>query len=80
MCRDSKVSRLLYQPSKRRQKKKKIPFKEIKKLVYERDGWKCCFCGSADDLTVHHLKDGDAIENMITVCKSCHSRIHSGKD
>jgi 5-methylcytosine-specific restriction endonuclease McrA len=81
MCKDCKECKLLYKPFKRRNKKKAVPFKELKKEVFKRDGWRCQICGTEDDLTVHHLKEGDVLENLITVCKQCHSDLHKrGED
>ena len=38
MCKDCKECKLLYKPFKRRNKKKAVPFKELKKEVFKRDG------------------------------------------
>lgn len=48
-------------------------------LVFERDGYRCQECGSADDLTLDHVipwsKNGpDTEENLRTLCGSCNSR------
>lgn len=80
MCKDSKASKLLKQPSKQKKKRKTKPFKEIKREVFERDGWRCQICGTEDDLTVHHLKEGDDLDCLLTVCKQCHSEIHKKKE
>lgn len=49
----------------------------------ERDGHKCCMCGSANKPHVHHLdcsgqtqKPNHALENLATLCSSCHTRMH----
>ena len=54
--------------------------------IRERDGCECVICGtwlSAGEtrtcLQVHHIdrnKDNDAPSNLITLCPSCHKRIH----
>jgi len=49
--------------------------------VLGRDGWKCQDCGSSRQLQVHHLRfrsalGGDSLENLITLCVRCHTRIH----
>lgn len=80
MCKDSKECKLLYKPFKRKNKKKSISFKELKKQVFKRDGWKCQICGSEDDLTIHHLREGDDLDCLLTVCKQCHSEIHKKKE
>lgn len=41
---------------------------------------KCAFCGSLDNLQVHH-KDGDktndALPNLQILCQTCHQSLHS---
>lgn len=49
--------------------------------VFRRDGYKCQDCGSNLRLIAHHLclrkKGGtDLIENLITLCDSCHKKRH----
>jgi 5-methylcytosine-specific restriction endonuclease McrA len=49
--------------------------------VLERDSWRCQNCGSSGDLHVHHLAKrsklgDDALDNLITLCATCHSRVH----
>lgn len=51
---------------------------------------KCIYCGSEDNLDVHHIdKTGwkstgtylisnNSINNLITLCHSCHAKYHSG--
>ena len=49
--------------------------KEIKK----RDSNKCTKCGGTRNLAVHHVdfdKKNDSPLNLITLCKSCHSKLH----
>lgn len=44
-------------------------------------GRECHFCSDTENIVVHHI-DGDrkngSIENLIPVCRACHSAIHSG--
>ena len=45
------------------------------------DGYQCCECGSAKNLEVHHitydnLGDEDIERDLITLCRSCHERLH----
>lgn len=65
-------------------------FKEVKKIVEERDGHKCMTCGRtrADGITLSchhrcyaHLYEGgeSEAEDCITVCSICHRAIHSAK-
>ena len=53
----------------------------------KRDNHTCQHCGSKDDLHVHH-KDGNgvtntketrnnALDNLLTLCCGCHTRVHS---
>lgn len=53
--------------------------KSVRKLVYERDGYLCTYCGSGVRLSVDHRVPrsrggGDEIENLTTACCSCNSR------
>jgi 5-methylcytosine-specific restriction endonuclease McrA len=65
-------------------------FKYIKELVLQRDEYRCQICGSGIEkrLCIHH-KDGSGdlpmyqpsnnkSENLITLCFSCHGKIHAG--
>jgi hypothetical protein len=63
-------------------------WKDLIKLVYSRDGYKCQKCGSPhtykNRLHAHHVKPwaGNVdtrfdLANIITVCQSCHNWIHS---
>ena len=46
----------------------------------KRIGFECAICGGVDDLEVHHI-DGNRRNNyesnLITLCASCHGRVHS---
>jgi 5-methylcytosine-specific restriction endonuclease McrA len=49
--------------------------------VLQRDGWRCQQCGSRTNLEVHHLQfrshlGTDSEENLITLCRECHERLH----
>lgn len=59
--------------------------------ILKRDNYKCRFCGSTERLMVHH-EDGKGrkqhprevtyiinnnVNNLITLCSSCHSKLHS---
>ena len=58
-----------------------------RKAALERDNYTCQHCGSKDDLHVHHI-DGNGtttpkehrnnvLENLQTLCRGCHTRVHS---
>lgn len=54
-----------------------------------RDQHTCQHCGSKDDLHVHHIdgrgttthKDfrNNALENLLTLCRGCHTRVHAAQ-
>ena len=58
--------------------------KKLKKLIRERDGYKCQQCGADQQdihrsLDVHHIdmnKKNNHPDNLISFCKSCHKKIH----
>ena len=52
----------------------------LAKTIMKRDGGKCTFCGKTDGLEAHHIipvacGGPDVVENLITVCKSCHKKL-----
>lgn len=55
--------------------------KELKLAIKMRDGFKCKVCGvRAEDLVVHHIdydKQNHSLENLITLCRNCHSKTNS---
>ncbi|MEZ4504712.1 MAG: HNH endonuclease [Thermomicrobiales bacterium] len=51
-----------------------------RRLVQERDGYRCTICGSREQLEVHHivprrLGGSNDPENLVTVCAACHRRM-----
>lgn len=53
----------------------------IRREVLERDAWRCQFCGTMQNLEVHHQLfrshgGPDSEDNLITACAGCHARIH----
>lgn len=65
----------------------KARFGGNKYIAFERDGNKCTICGATNNLEIHH-KDGtgyktvgdyrksnNSLENLQTVCHSCHTKI-----
>jgi 5-methylcytosine-specific restriction endonuclease McrA len=66
----------------------KLPLREYATLrtrALERDGWRCQFCGSSNNLQVHHLKSrsklgDDALQNLISLCVTCHGKQHHDAD
>ena len=52
--------------------------------VLARDGWRCQYCGSRNNLHVHHIvyrSEGgiDTSGNLVTLCLSCHDGVHRNK-
>jgi len=56
-------------------------YRELRKQILRRDGWRCQFCGTMSNLEIHHQQfrghRGDDLEkNLITLCNACHSSAH----
>ncbi len=56
-------------------------YRELKRRILERDGWRCQQCGRRDQLQVHHIvrrsQTGyDQEQNLITLCSDCHCALH----
>jgi 5-methylcytosine-specific restriction endonuclease McrA len=87
--RDSTVDLIMQSSSnsvrlRQKQSRLKLNPKEytiVRNRVLERDGWRCQECGSMEGLEVHHMKrksqlGGDVMQNLITLCVSCHGKCH----
>ena len=68
------------------QKGEQLGFWNVREYVLFRDGHKCCCCkGKSGDsaLIVHHIESrktgGDAPNNLVTLCETCHKRYHKGE-
>lgn len=68
------------------QRGEQMGFWNVREYVLARDGHKCQHChGKSKDpiLNVHHLESrktgGNAPNNLITLCETCHKNYHSGK-
>ena len=67
---------------------KKERWKEKREKILKRDGYKCRWCGSIDDLQVHHkyynkYPDGSRVrawdypdDALIVLCRDCHKKYH----
>jgi hypothetical protein len=61
---------------------------ELRKLVLERDDWKCQTCGKIDvQLHCHHYEgieinptESADMDNCITLCNKCHNKLHKDCD
>ncbi len=71
---------------RQRKPRLKLPsheFAVLRNQVLERDKWRCQFCGSSNNLHVHHQRSrgkggDDHLENLITLCANCHRSVHEG--
>jgi hypothetical protein len=58
-------------------------WKAVRRLVIERDRYRCVVCGSKKRLTVHHLtyknhfKEHENLCYLTTVCHDCHHEYHA---
>jgi 5-methylcytosine-specific restriction endonuclease McrA len=48
-----------------------------------RDRWQCQYCGSLENLQIHHKQfrsrsGTDSEDNLITLCAKCHRSLHQG--
>jgi hypothetical protein len=56
---------------------------ELKLEVRKRDNWTCKKCNKKRSTCCHHInenKKDNRIENLITLCNSCHAKYHSIKN
>ena len=56
-------------------------YKVLCREVLGRDSWRCQNCGASENLQVHHIQSRsklghDRLENLITLCASCHESLH----
>ena len=68
------------------QQGEQLGFWNVREYILFRDGHQCCHChGKSKDpiLNVHHFESrktgGDAPNNLITLCETCHKAYHAGK-
>jgi 5-methylcytosine-specific restriction endonuclease McrA len=79
-----KVERRKYLANRQRRVRSTSAWQKARARARERDGQRCARCPSTQNLSVHHivsLEDGGkefALENLITLCRSCHSAQHTG--
>jgi 5-methylcytosine-specific restriction endonuclease McrA len=56
-------------------------YEDLRQQILCRDGWRCQSCGTMSHLEVHHREfrshsGSDSEENLITLCTTCHARVH----
>lgn len=53
-------------------------WRELRVKVLRRDGYACTYCGSSEDLEIHHM-DGDSsnnnLYNLVSVCRRHHQEL-----
>jgi 5-methylcytosine-specific restriction endonuclease McrA len=69
------------QPKTRPIRLERTQYTELQQAILRRDGWRCQICGTRSHLEVHHKQfrshsGNDAEENLITLCRDCHSAVH----
>lgn len=58
-------------------------WKQVREWVLQRDNNTCKSCGATKYLQVHHLtyehhgREHEYLEDLVTVCRGCHERIHN---
>lgn len=59
---------------------------ELRKIVFERDGYACQICGNTEILHCHHIEgveqnpiESADVDICITLCKKCHKKVHKEK-
>ena len=57
------------------QEKQKIRMFAVNKLKMK-DGGKCSSCDAVDNLEYHHIKYTNNKEDIILLCKECHTKLH----
>jgi 5-methylcytosine-specific restriction endonuclease McrA len=60
-------------------------YEALRLQVLRRDNWRCQFCGSMQNLDVHHQlfrsrSGADAEKNLITLCQTCHDAVHTSHE
>ena len=64
--------------------KKDTHWNNLRKQVFKRDSYKCVKCGFSKNLTVDHITPRhagglDELNNLRTLCVSCHEEVHNRK-
>lgn len=57
-------------------------WRALRRKVLERDGYECQRCRTPFSLVAHHLiprafGGRDIVDNLVTVCRSCHAAVHA---
>lgn len=64
----------------------RVKLRKWARQIYVRDNFQCQICSNNRSLNAHHIKPkasnpdlAFSIENGITLCSTCHKRVHEGK-
>src|SRR5579859_5354533 len=56
-------------------------WKQKREVILERDNHKCKYCGSTENLQIHHKSyknwQNEREDELITLCSDCHAKIHN---
>lgn len=87
-----RLSSKMGRPSNYRKGLQSNPYWEkVKAKVKIRDNFKCKVCGSISALEIHHItyyvngtsivgKELDNLKWMVTLCETCHDKVHQEKN
>ncbi len=50
---------------------------KLDEQAYERDGYKCVECGEDAGIEAHHIVYEEELDNLVTLCHSCHKKRHN---
>ena len=58
-----------------------LAYESLRRQILRRVCWRCQCCGTMSNLEVHHRQfrthsGADSEENLITLCATCHARVH----
>jgi len=51
-------------------------FGGLKPEVLKRDNYQCALCDSTENLVIHHINPENILDNLQTLCRSCHFKEH----
>lgn len=59
-------------------------WRQVRRLILERDGQRCTICGRKTQLRVHHLSyhlhgyehTDEGLKQLTTLCNACHEHLH----
>jgi len=68
------------QPKRPRLRLDPESYEQLCREVLQSDGWRCQFCGSLENLQIHHKEfraqsEDDSEQDLITVCSMCHDAL-----